>query len=75
MSQSKDQVLMQNQLEYLRGRSDKLEAEKDIMLVVSAGAVVITLMLVIIGVMLMRKRKAVSFNPIVETSRNISEER
>jgi hypothetical protein len=75
LERGKDQVLIQNQLEYLRGRSDKLEAEKDVMLVVSAGAVVITLMLVMIGVMLMRKRKAVSFSPIVETSRNTSEER
>ncbi len=56
---------MQNQLKYLK-------AEKDVMLAVSAGAVVITLMLVLIGVMLMRKRKTISFSPIVETSCNIS---
>jgi hypothetical protein len=64
---------MKNQMLYVIEKSEKLEAEKDVMLVVSAGAVVIVLMLMLIGVILIKKNKQRTvFNPIIETSRNIS---
>jgi hypothetical protein len=71
----KDGTMMQNKMQYLMERSDKLEAEKDVMLVISGGAVVIVLVLMLIGALLMKKRKSnTEFKPIVETSRNMAEE-
>lgn len=50
--------MIQNELEYLNEKNEALEFEKDALLAITGGSVILLIVMVIVGLLFMRKRKA-----------------